>query len=1205
MRVLRIAEKSVGLKELRSFTLTFVADNNTMSATCKIGQTLTIADRASLRWYLEDFPRYPFPPAPRIAKDVESRLKAWGEDLFEKVFTQNERARALWREVSRKLSNTRFEISAFDTHPEILWELMWAPGQPQPVELQVNSFVRKPILPNRLRESAPADQVRILVVVSRPAGRLDVPLRSVAGHLIRALSSNTALDLTVLRPPTFAQMTRVLQDAQMQSRPYHVVHFDGHGAYNSRRFGDPYRGYLIFEAEDEPGGYQPIDGATIGSVLAQAEVNLLLMNACRSAHVGIAATPEEARETTDSLERAGGTISAYGSLAHEVAGHGVLGVLAMQYNIWVPTAATFVATVYSALAQGSTFGEAATRARKELADNPERRFMSRHLDLQDWLVPVVYEAAPISIVCYKGLAVPGGRPAMTRGVPRRVREGRFSTKLDQTFVGRDESILELDRAFDGSDVVLLSGSAGSGKTATATEFASWYRETGGLANGATPVILFTSLQPELSCQQIVDRAAKDILEAQGQDCGSWSESPANERRRAFNALVTSVSILWIWDQLDAVYNNPPSSAQASWDGSELRDLGNLLRDLDRTGAKVLVTSRSNKHPWIGQSLARVRLSPMSEYDCLELIQVVAASHDRRIDEAGDWRPIIEFASGNPLALVVLVSQALREEMLTRAAIIEFVTRLMAGFESGLQADSAVSESTAAFLAIGYSFRHAFSSAENRQLALLYLFQGFVDSRVLTSVHRGLLGELSEDYGDGTEIVRLLERAARAGLLALRGTGLYSIHPALAIHLRSMFVAAYGDLSDIRVASVVRNAASAVATRAEDCWRSYKDGNLAIVGSLRMEESNLLYYRRLSRENGWWTQVIQIMNGIWTLYEHTERLAEWSTLVDEIAVDVVDSMSGGPKLGLERAWDWVTRYRVNIAIRSRRYDFAASLLASLAEYASGRVGPMLEWVPNLRLNAESESGEWLATLAEAKTLLGQVLIAQEAPERFRVLEEALSLWAVLDDAQGQANAAFELGNGFMAASARDLDRASYWYQRGLELVDTRDPLRQKLFYVQLGQVASYRLEDLLENSSRSGDSETFKSDAFGYLQAALGAYFRVLDLTPSDDLAGLGMIHRELGNLGLRGTRGLRAMGLIDSAVSHYQMATDCFDRAGDRQSAGITRHNMALMLAEEGRLAEALKWAETALLDFQAVDDSRFAAEADSMIGRIKEAMSL
>ena len=61
---------------------------------------------------------------------------------------------------------------------------------------------------------------------------------------------------------------------------------------------------------------------------------------------------------------------------------------------------------------------------------------------------------------------------------------------DVGFFGRDATLLALDRAFDTQSAVLLHAYAGSGKTATAAEFARWYRPTGGIDGP----VLFTSFE---------------------------------------------------------------------------------------------------------------------------------------------------------------------------------------------------------------------------------------------------------------------------------------------------------------------------------------------------------------------------------------------------------------------------------------------------------------------------------------------------------------------------------------------------------------------------------------------------------------------------------------------------------------------------------------------------------------------------------------
>ena len=59
-----------------------------------------------------------------------------------------------------------------------------------------------------------------------------MPFRSVASRLVRGGAEQMErLDLDVLRPATFARLSEVLHAAKDAGRPYHVVHFDGHGTY--------------------------------------------------------------------------------------------------------------------------------------------------------------------------------------------------------------------------------------------------------------------------------------------------------------------------------------------------------------------------------------------------------------------------------------------------------------------------------------------------------------------------------------------------------------------------------------------------------------------------------------------------------------------------------------------------------------------------------------------------------------------------------------------------------------------------------------------------------------------------------------------------------------------------------------------------------------------------------------------------------------
>ena len=73
--------------------------------------------------YLEDYLQYPVDPAPQIARGVEMRLAALGEDLFRHVF-QNRDTIRIWDVMVADLAGTRVEVATgADAAAGIPWEL--------------------------------------------------------------------------------------------------------------------------------------------------------------------------------------------------------------------------------------------------------------------------------------------------------------------------------------------------------------------------------------------------------------------------------------------------------------------------------------------------------------------------------------------------------------------------------------------------------------------------------------------------------------------------------------------------------------------------------------------------------------------------------------------------------------------------------------------------------------------------------------------------------------------------------------------------------------------------------------------------------------------------------------------------------------------------------------------------------------------------
>src|SRR6185312_2282638 len=371
--------------------ISFEGDGAPRAATAEFAFGLSPQDEEDLRWYLEDFLQYPQEPAPTIARRVEGRMSEVGTKLFEEVFQANNDTRKIWSRVEERLPETRIEIVTGVTEAATIpWELLREPMADAALALTAHSFVRAQ--PNTARAphlpAIEAGKIRILLVLCRPRGGRDVPFRSVASQLLRGL-----------------------REAHREGQPYHVVHFDGHGTYMEieepgalgallRRLTSIVlavpragkHGYLLFENPQLEDNGELVDGNSLGQLLAATGVSVLVLNACRSAHTEPAPTPEMGTGTDPHSQ-----VRAFGSLAQEVMDAGVAGVVAMRYNVYVVTAAQFVAELYDSLVDGATVGEAVTLARKNLADNPLREVVFSALPLQDWTVPVVYEATPLQL----------------------------------------------------------------------------------------------------------------------------------------------------------------------------------------------------------------------------------------------------------------------------------------------------------------------------------------------------------------------------------------------------------------------------------------------------------------------------------------------------------------------------------------------------------------------------------------------------------------------------------------------------------------------------------------------------------------------------------------------------------------------------------------------------------------------------------------
>ena len=943
---------------------------------------------------------------------------------------------------------------------------------------------------------------------------------------------------------------------------------------------------------------RPVSGGELGKLLHDTGVPVLVLNACQSAMNEAAGEPEKKPAANVHDE-----VRAIGSLAQTVIDHGIPAVLGMRYSVFVVTAAQYIGQLYATLAQGRPFGEAASEGRKHLAANPDRWIGLQPRPLQDWFVPVVYEAAPIHLLQPKD-AVPAlelnrpelnpaqTNPALRRHVP------------DTGFVGRDETLLLLDRAFDQHPVVLLHAYAGQGKSATAVEFARWYAQTGGL--GSRPVVLLTSFESHTDLTDVLDQLGQTfapLLKANNIEWYALNDPAA--RRRLVLQILQQIPVLWIWDNVEPIAGFPVGT-ESAWTPAEQAELADFLKQINMdkaTQVKILLTSRRDEHEWLGGIPHRVEMPRMKPSDAALLAR--SLGNERKIDreEIADWQPLLEYCHGNPLTLRVIVGQAVRMGLRGKERIANFVEAIRNGEQTIEDTDERQGRDKSLGASLDYGFRHAFKEDELPIIALLHLFQGAVDRDALYLMGNGN-NALPEVKGKTKEhLTSLLDRARDTGLLTHLADTLYTIHPALPWFLCQLFARHYdGALGRSTAISALHAWVEAVDALGDYYHDQFGLGNQDVIGFMLLkEEANLLYAYRVARRHAWWDLVTSSMQGLHVLYDYHGRLSEWSRLVAEITPDYC-TPADAPIPGREGQYGLVMDYRVRLAQRrDRDLPRAASLEEKLVAWERQAAAVALALPPDAHLDSKQRGH--IRSLGVSVSTLGQILMEQSNPDCVSAYEETVHHAQRIKDTAVEANAHFNIGRAYQGISAiRDLGAAEAAYQRSRDLRDPNDALGRSKCIKQIGMVYHERFN---ESRQRGEPAATVQKHA----QTSEQHYLKSLALCPPAALADLGPIHAQLGNL-------YANVGQTVPASDHYEKAILIHMQAGDHYGAGQTRFNLALMylrtaerestpVRQSNLLQRAQAYAQATLLDFQHYKDraADMEAKATQLLADIAQAL--
>ncbi len=220
-----------------------------------------------LRWYLEEYWKWPYEQFRERGEEVEELLPELGRRLYQAVFGSPGAQQVV--QAWRLQPATQRQISIVCDMPRVLslpWELLHdeqgflALRARHPVSIVRRLSQRElPGLPTTFEPP-----LRILLVTARPDDAGFVDPRGIARELLEAVSEQVeagTIALEFLRPPTLPALRERLSDPKLPA--VHVLHFDGHGAFGQEQV--PHDGLRLKSSGSQQGmlAFENDEGKTL------------------------------------------------------------------------------------------------------------------------------------------------------------------------------------------------------------------------------------------------------------------------------------------------------------------------------------------------------------------------------------------------------------------------------------------------------------------------------------------------------------------------------------------------------------------------------------------------------------------------------------------------------------------------------------------------------------------------------------------------------------------------------------------------------------------------------------------------------------------------------------------------------------------------------------------------------------------------------
>jgi tetratricopeptide (TPR) repeat protein/type II secretory pathway predicted ATPase ExeA len=358
-------------------------------------------------------------------------------------------------------------------------------------------------------------------------------------------------------------------------------------------------------------------------------------------------------------------------------------------------------------------------ARRELYEDKVRSvYWGQKVDLEDWLLPVVYRNQTVDLKLRR--MYPEEETAYFTQQALRFQFGnQFTTTYG--FVGRDLDILKLEKGLiRNGNVIMLYGMGGTGKTTLLRYLQDWWVLTGFV----TGVSYFGYDDRAWNLSQILFNVATDVMTEV--ELRSFQSMPQVAQIGKLAQVLNTRRWLVVLDNLESVTGQALAIANTltTAEQAEIRSFLGMLRG----GQTRVVLGSRRREDWLSAVYGgnEYELRGLDGLARSELAEAVLKNH---VKDAGKRRSIVadkDFArlmrllAGYPLTIEVVLSNLGRQS----------VAEVLAGLDAAdVRLDRVGNKTESILQCVEYSHGNLSASAQ-RSLLCLALFSGFV--------HRGFL-----------------------------------------------------------------------------------------------------------------------------------------------------------------------------------------------------------------------------------------------------------------------------------------------------------------------------------------------------------------------------------------------------------------------------------------------------------------------------------